>query len=121
MPRLKGGLYGLKADPSARAYDQDCRHGFILLVGSAWLTVICDAGSCTARWRRLETHFQALWSSAGVAIVRWAAVPLSPSARDRYLKTVAAELAKAERVVCDRQSRGRGSALHARRPMIAAQ
>jgi hypothetical protein len=27
-----------------------------------------------------------------------AAVPLSPSARDRYLKTVAAELAEAERV-----------------------
>ena len=33
-----------------------------------------------------------------LAIVRQAAVPLSPSARDRYLKTVAAELAEAERV-----------------------
>ena len=33
-----------------------------------------------------------------LAIVRQAAVPLSPSARDRYLKSVAAELAEAERV-----------------------
>ena len=33
-----------------------------------------------------------------LAIVRQAAVPLSPSARDRYLKAVAAELAEAERV-----------------------
>src|SRR6266487_1915173 len=27
MSRLEGGLHGLKADPSARANDQDCRHG----------------------------------------------------------------------------------------------
>ena len=37
-------------------------------------------------------------SDRQLAIVRRAAVPLSPSARDRYLKTVAAELAEAERV-----------------------
>ena len=37
-------------------------------------------------------------SDGQLAIVRQAAVPLSPSARDRYLKTVAAELAQAERV-----------------------
>jgi hypothetical protein len=37
-------------------------------------------------------------SALVLAIVRQAAVPLSPSARDRYLKTVAAELAEAERV-----------------------
>ena len=37
-------------------------------------------------------------SDRQLAIVRQAAVPLSPSARDRYLKTVAAELAEAERV-----------------------
>ena len=37
-------------------------------------------------------------SDSQLAIVRRAAVPLSPSARDRYLKTVAAELAEAERV-----------------------
>jgi hypothetical protein len=37
-------------------------------------------------------------SDSQLAIVRQAAVPLSPSARDRYLKTVAAELAEAERV-----------------------
>src|SRR6266446_7852076 len=50
MPRLEGGLYGLKADPSARADDQNCRHGVMLPVGSAWLSVMCDAGSRTARW-----------------------------------------------------------------------
>ena len=37
-------------------------------------------------------------SDSQLALVRQAAVPLSPSARDRYLKTVAAELAEAERV-----------------------
>ena len=37
-------------------------------------------------------------SDSQLAIVRQAAVPLSPSARDRYLKAVAAELAQAERV-----------------------
>jgi hypothetical protein len=36
-------------------------------------------------------------SDSQLAIVRQAAVPL-PSARDRYLKAVAAELAEAERV-----------------------
>src|SRR5215467_7250511 len=50
MPRLEGGPHGLKADPSARADDQDYRHGVMLPVGRAWLTVMCDAGSCTARW-----------------------------------------------------------------------
>src|SRR6516164_1658813 len=50
MPRLEGGPHGLKADPSARAGDQDYRHGVMLPVGPAWLTVMCDAGSCTARW-----------------------------------------------------------------------
>jgi hypothetical protein len=37
-------------------------------------------------------------SDSQLAIVRQAAVPLSPSARGRYLKAVAAELAEAERV-----------------------
>ena len=37
-------------------------------------------------------------SDSQLAIVRQAAVPLTPSARDRYLKAVAAELAQAERV-----------------------
>ena len=37
-------------------------------------------------------------SDSQLVIVRQAAVPLSPSARDRYLKTVAAELAQAERI-----------------------
>jgi hypothetical protein len=50
MPRLEGGLHGLKADPSAGADDQDCRHGVMLPVRPAWLTVMCDAGSRTARW-----------------------------------------------------------------------
>src|SRR5438034_6140628 len=46
---IEGGLHGLKADPSARANDQDCRHGVMLPVGSAWLTVMCDADSRPAR------------------------------------------------------------------------
>src|SRR5216684_4030780 len=50
MPRLEGGPHGLKADPSARADDQDYRHGVMLPVGPAWLTVMCDADSRTARW-----------------------------------------------------------------------
>src|SRR5213592_5019602 len=32
MSRLEGGLNGLKADPPARADDQDCRHGALLPV-----------------------------------------------------------------------------------------
>ena len=32
MSRLEGGLNGLKADPPARADDQDCRHGVLLPV-----------------------------------------------------------------------------------------
>src|SRR5262249_11208202 len=43
MPRLKGGLHGLKADPSARADDQHTRHGVVLPVEPAWLTLMCDA------------------------------------------------------------------------------
>ena len=50
MSRLEGGLHGLKADSSARADDQDCRHGVMLPVGPAWLTVMCDADNRTARW-----------------------------------------------------------------------
>ena len=50
MPGLKGGLHGLKADPSARADDQDARHGVMLPVELAWRIVMCDAGSRTARW-----------------------------------------------------------------------
>ena len=50
MPRLEGGHHGLKADPSARADDQDYRHGIMFLVGPAWLSVMCDAGGRTARW-----------------------------------------------------------------------
>src|SRR5215472_13602753 len=49
MPRLKGSLHGLKADPPARPDDQDFRHGIMLLVGLAWLIVMCNAGSRTAR------------------------------------------------------------------------
>jgi len=49
MPRLEGGVNGLKADPSARADDQHFRHDVMLPVGSAWLAVMCDAGSRIAR------------------------------------------------------------------------
>src|SRR5215510_14018916 len=58
MPRLEGGPHGLKADPSARADDQDYRHGVMLPVGPAWLTVMCDAGSRTARWAGSATARQ---------------------------------------------------------------
>src|SRR6266511_345226 len=50
MPCREGSLHGLKPDPSARAHDQNCRHGVMLPVGSAWLSVMCDAGRRTARW-----------------------------------------------------------------------
>src|SRR5262245_13855406 len=49
MSRPEGGLHGLKAYPSARSDDQDFRHGVMLLVGLAWLIVMCNAGSRTAR------------------------------------------------------------------------
>ena len=52
MPRVEGGLQGLKADPSACADDQDCRHGVMLPLGPACLTVMCDAGSRIARCAR---------------------------------------------------------------------
>jgi len=59
MPRLEGGPHGLKADPSARADDQDYRHGVMLPVGPAWLTVMCDADSRPARRAGgFETRFQ---------------------------------------------------------------
>ena len=45
-----------------------------------------------------ETNRILRLSDSQLAIVRQAAVPLSPSARGRYLKAVAAELAEAERV-----------------------
>src|SRR2546423_1789086 len=35
MSRLEGSLHGLKADTSARADYEDCRHGIMLLVGPA--------------------------------------------------------------------------------------
>ena len=58
-------------------------------------------------------------SDSQLAIVRRAAVPLSPSAITS--KTVAAELAEAEHVDDgDRQSRGRDRALHARRSVMPA-
>ena len=45
-----------------------------------------------------ETNRILRLSDSQLAIVRHAAVPLSPSARGRYLKAVAAELAEAERI-----------------------
>jgi hypothetical protein len=40
MSRREGGPHGLKADPSTRADDQDYRHGVMLPVDPAWLTVM---------------------------------------------------------------------------------
>jgi hypothetical protein len=45
MARVEAGLHSLKADPSARADDQDLRHGVMLQFGPAWLIVMCSAGS----------------------------------------------------------------------------
>ena len=45
-----------------------------------------------------ETNRILRLSDSQLAIVRQAAVPLSLSARDRYLKAIAAELAETERV-----------------------
>src|SRR5258707_14755114 len=50
MSRLEGSLHGLKADTSARADDEDCRHGIMLLVGPARLSIMCVVGGHTARW-----------------------------------------------------------------------
>src|SRR5262249_4513044 len=48
-----------KANPSARADDQDCSHRVMLLLGPAWLSVMCGLGSHTARWAgSFETHSQ---------------------------------------------------------------
>src|SRR6266487_5936792 len=88
MTRLEGGLHGLKADPSARADDEDCRHGVMLPVSPAWLTVMCGAGGRTARWagsrlvlpahiagqgRRYSTEEQdgrALWKAVMVRVAQ---------------------------------------------------
>jgi|SRR6516225_9238664 len=55
--RLEGSLHGLKAGPSAHADDRDFGHGVMLPIGPAWFTVMCNAGSRTAKLgRRPETH-----------------------------------------------------------------
>src|SRR5215510_2876861 len=59
MPRLEGGLYGLKADSSARADDQDCRHS-VMLHGRTRLAhrhVRCSQPH-RKMGERLETRFQ---------------------------------------------------------------
>jgi hypothetical protein len=48
MSRLESGLRGLKADPSARADDQDCRHGVDAPGQTRPLTVMCDAAPVKA-------------------------------------------------------------------------
>src|SRR5262245_12870799 len=50
MPRLEGSLHGLKADPSARADNQDCRHG-VILADPPGSPVMCDLGRRTASGR----------------------------------------------------------------------
>ena len=48
MSRFEGGLHGLKANPSAGADDQNCRHAVNTLVGPA-THLMCDLGGRTAR------------------------------------------------------------------------
>src|SRR5262245_51370804 len=50
MPRLEGSLHGLEADPSARADNQDCRHG-VILADPPGSPVMCDVGRRTASGR----------------------------------------------------------------------
>jgi len=54
MPRRKGGLHGLKANPSARADDQHSRHCVDAPGRTRSLTVMCDAGSHIARLQMLS-------------------------------------------------------------------
>src|SRR5262249_59750247 len=69
MSRPEGGLHGLKAYPSARSDDQDFRHGIMLLVGLAWLIVMCNAGSRTAR-RASGLHMKGWRECAQVPTMR---------------------------------------------------
>src|SRR5262249_17335984 len=63
MSRFEGGLHGLKANPSAGADDQNCRHASKRLSAPP-LIVMCGLGSRTARWTRgLNTPADALTSS----------------------------------------------------------
>ena len=78
MSRLEGGVHGLKADPSARADDQHFRHDVMLPVGSAWLAVMCDAGSRIARLagglkrvsKAVAVALRATWPQNGLAVSR---------------------------------------------------
>ena len=78
MPRLEGGLKGLKADPSARADDQDCRHGVDAPGRTRPLTVMCDAGSRIARLagglkrvsKAVAVALRATWPQNGLAVSR---------------------------------------------------
>ena len=78
MSRREGGPHGLKADPSTRADDQDYRHGVMLPVGPAWLTVMCDAGSRIARLagglkrvsKAVAVALRATWPQNGLAVSR---------------------------------------------------
>jgi hypothetical protein len=47
MPCLECGLHGLKADPSARADDEDCRHGGDLPFG-VWRSTVRMVKSVSA-------------------------------------------------------------------------
>jgi hypothetical protein len=70
MSRLEGSLHRLKADASARADDEDCRHGIMLLVGPARLSVMCDVGSHSARWA-VGAPSVAATVGSGFAAARW--------------------------------------------------
>src|SRR5215472_12230606 len=69
MSRLKGGLHRLKADPSARADDEDRRHGVMLLVGPAWLTSCASRPAAPQEGRAARNAFQCVAIARG-AILR---------------------------------------------------
>ena len=67
------------------------------VIGASWARKLCLYWNLAAM-NLAEANRILRMSHSQLAIVCKAAVPLSPSPRDRYLKTVAAELSEAERV-----------------------
>jgi hypothetical protein len=93
MSRLEGGLHRLKADSSARADNQDCRHGVMLPVGPAWLTVMCDAGNRIARWagglKRVSKAAEVARRASYVAAKQERCSSMTNSAQECLLRSLA--------------------------------
>src|SRR5215813_13066062 len=92
--------------PSARSDDQDFRHGVMLLVGLAWLIVMCNAGSRTAR-RAGRLHMKGRGREcAQVPTTRWgaavaASVASGAAVRGRTHDRLGADITASARPVLD--------------------